>query len=148
MLFCWKSVELLLIPLRPCFCLPYKPGKKTKNFGTLISTVAPDSNPHSQLKAAGLKLIESHLISVGAEWARSGSWDAELKYFHVPLKMTSPDHLVRAKITGSWSNKMLYCQFVLVFTVECIFCLEKVSFQVNGVENRVKRQPLDCPVFA
>ena len=62
----------------------WKENQKLRNFN-----IAPIHN--SRLSDW---LIVLHLRSVVVEWARSGPWDAELKYFHVPLKMTSPDHLV------------------------------------------------------
>ena len=76
------------------------------------STVARDSSPDLQLKASGLKLIGRHLESVGLEWACSDSWDAELKYFQVPLKMTSPDHLeglvVADEKSLQWKREQLF----------------------------------------
>ena len=86
MLFCWKSVDILVVNSSSTlfFFSPTNQERKLKTLELSYSTVARDSIPDSQLKAAG---------SVGLEWARSGSWDAELKRFHVPFKMTSPDHL-------------------------------------------------------
>ena len=67
MLFCWKLVEILVIISSSTLFLSHlqarKENPKLLNF-LKYSTVAPDSSPDSQLKAAGLKLIDRHLRSV------------------------------------------------------------------------------------
>ena len=106
MLFSWKSVEILVVNFSSTLflspLLARKENQKLPNFNKapLLEIQAPIHN----LKAAGLKLIDCHLRSVGVEWVRSSSWDAELKYFHVPFKKTSPDHLVISILMFSQSR--------------------------------------------
>ena len=88
LLFCLTSVKILVVNFSSTLFLSplqaWKENQKLRNFN-----IAPIHN--SRLSDW---LIDLHLRSVVVEWAHSGPWDAELKYFHVPLKMTSPDRLV------------------------------------------------------